>query len=103
MVNITGRLCFLITIEVVVTVVVVIVVLKKLTVIAAVDVAELILVIAGVQASIPIFLPLLLRQVLLYLILNHLSNTWIIDLGATDHMSGNRGIMFSFTPTSYSM
>jgi len=30
-----------------------------------------------------------------------MSNTWVIVSGATDHMTGNRGIMSSFTPTSY--
>ena len=57
MVNITGVLSFPITMEVLVTVVVVNVVLKNLTVVAIVIVVELILVIAEVQASIPISLP----------------------------------------------
>jgi len=29
-----------------------------------------------------------------------MSHTWIIDSGATDHMTENRGIMFSFTLAS---
>ena len=32
-----------------------------------------------------------------------MSHTWIIDLGATDHMTENQDIMFSFTPDSKSV
>jgi len=31
-----------------------------------------------------------------------MSNIWVIDLGDTDHITGNRCIISSFTPTSYS-
>jgi len=31
------------------------------------------------------------------------SHSWIIDSGATDHMTGDRGIMSSFSPTSHSV
>jgi len=51
-----------------VTVVVVAIVLENLTLAIAVVVVELIPVIAGVQASIPISLPLYLKHVLLYLV-----------------------------------
>jgi len=53
------------------------------------------------RLSLSLFLSLLLKQVLSCLT-SSMSHTWIIDLGATNHMTGNRGSMSSFTPASYS-
>ena len=102
MVNITRELSFLITLEVVVTIDVVIVVLENLTLAATVVVVKLIAMIAGVQARIPISTTLTQTGTPIACLKSPISHNWVIKSGVIDHITENRGIMSSFTPTSYS-